>query len=410
MSLFKNDQLSTIYDDLVISRSSFTNALNDLSQENVKTILYMDFSNAYPTLTPRDNVKPTPMTGNHDYFCSKVIERSGLYSSHLTNFVIVDSPLFYIELFDQIQHRIDHANRVINARNDEALRTALFSESRKIPKTKEEIDFAIGKRIEAMKDTFLGNRLQLFREKIQSGSIRRLFDFYDEDYYYKSLKDSDIFDGVYSEINKFRRPSSSSDPEDIELHRLIDVYMVVSTIELRRSRNDRSLCYWGQDRLRKIFCDRQEELSRDATTPHIIIQSLLEAPHDRILKSEAIYNLNHRNAELHWLIEELLRLRDEQKVPITLAKAILNCRMELDAFLFAEEERVTPDDYSLLVRQISNRPARIKEAYERFARDAKSAEDIIKQVAGDLLNKEARQFLELRPNDRLRKLLKALDL
>jgi len=406
---FANEDLRAIYEDLVLSSVSFQNAIHDVSLENCRTVLYMDFSNGYPMLTPRDNAMPNPSRGSHDFFCSKVLERVGLYNSKTTNFIIADSPLFYIELFDQIQHRLDYANRVLNAKGDDALQGALLSEMRRIPTKKDEIEAAIDHRIANLKGKMLADRLTIFRDNIHSGAIRRIFDFYDSESYYDSLRNQHIFENIYRDINKFRRPSSSSDPDDIEFHKLIDVYMVMSTLDLRRMRNDYNLCYWGQDRLRKIFCDRQEEVSRDAVTPHIIVQSLLETPHDRVLKCEATYNIRHRSAELNWLVEELGKMKGEKKIPITLAKSILNCRVELDQFLFGSSDTVTPDEYNSLVRQISSRPGRVREAYERFAHDAKSAEEIVKEISGDLLNKEAREFLSLRPNERVRQLLFAMD-
>jgi hypothetical protein len=213
----------------------------------------------------------------HDTICRKVFENSGTYSSRLTKFIITYNPFFLFELFDQIEHRKSHARRVLEASSEDDMHSAILASIGGVPSEKSDVVKILSKQIAVTENTNLASRLALYRDKIQDGSIKDIFQFVDKSDYFRKIEDSEIFNLFLEDIDRFRRPSSSSDPHDAEMHRQIDVMMLLSTYGAAHAgKNKYHLKYWGQDKLRRIFDERMHDLSRDSVSPYLIQQAYME--------------------------------------------------------------------------------------------------------------------------------------
>ncbi len=402
---FKNDEVARVFDELRIFYASIVDARSDLDSDKI-TILNTDYANGYPFITPREH--DLSSKNNHDMICRKLFELSGTYSSRITRYVITYNPFFLFELFDQLDHRRAYARRVLDTKNDDDMHKAVLSAVREMPTDKESVKALIGKQVEQTQDGALTNRLNSYRDKIDSGAIANIFNYVDRERYFSRIENDEDFTIFMSDIDRFRRPSTSSDPHDAEMHKQIDVMMLLSTLSAQENGESVKLRYWGQDRLRRIFDSKMHELSRDALSPYLILQGLMEVSHDRILDSDLRYNLARRESEVKSVIEDLYKMRSVSTIPITLAKACLRSKNDINKIINGRTSVADVREYDDIMKTITKK-ARIKDVFEQAELDAANAEMILKQLAQVSIDPDARKILTLRPNRRITALLDKLN-
>src|SRR5262249_27420982 len=142
--------------------------------------------------------------------------------------------------------------------------------------------------------------------------------------------------------------------------------------------------------------------------PHMILQSLLEVGSDRNLHKEALYNMNHRREDLKVLESKLYAERQQDNIPLALAKSCRNITQEINQLLWGEGKMVQKQEYDDVIRKITDRGGKVKEIVARAADDTKSAEEIVKEIASGVRSRELEELSRLRPNERLMQLFHKL--
>ena len=405
---FANPAWKKGYADLLQLRRAFVNAINDLNGDKEQnTLLFLDFSCVYPLVTPRDNIAPSPARQKQDYAALQFLSNFSNYRGAI-NITPVYSPFLILELFDQLRHRRDYFDSVIRARNAPEMIASLKSTLISIPTSSSELEVALNDVIRNTASVQLASRLGTFVSLIKNNTIRSLFDFVDSKLFIKIFEENpDLIKEVSDQIPRFRRVSASTDPADRDFHKNIDILSVVFIRGIKRHVNWPILLV-GQDRLRRIFGDRVDDFSRDVMTPFILIKTLSEVPSDRDLIREALVSLKYRTKKIDRMLEDFLETRHEARPSPTVVQEMYAQEKEIKQSLYGDFKMKTEEEYQGMLSDIARNMPAIKDIFAQANDDAKTAEEMLRSIAENVINKDVEEVLGLFPNDRLNSLMKDL--
>src|SRR5271166_4874221 len=213
------------------------NAAADFKAREYSAVYHLDWNVLYPSITPRDNITPTPHSNEHDYFRYCVLNEIPSYKNLLGGDLVI-SPLAIVELCDQILHRKDYFASVYNSKNTEDMLKAITSRMATMPATKEELNKFIASIVASIESTSIKTRLLRFSDLIKDGSVKNVFCIpgMDRDAFFDAMADNNSFDIIHESISQFRRPESLSDPVDSEMHKIIDVLMLLTSQAMQKDK------------------------------------------------------------------------------------------------------------------------------------------------------------------------------
>lgn len=402
---FVNPECKKAYLDLHQMREAFANAMIDLSSdEESPTILFLDFSFVYPLVTPRGDISPTPRRAKQDYAALHFLKNFSKYRN-VSKLIPVYSPFLLLELFDQIKHRKDFYNSVVQASNPREAIRALKTALPHIPSNPSDLEKSLRQIVSQAGSPQLSDRLRIFVKMIQDGTLRSIHEFIPIDRFIPILEENqDLIKELYPNIDQFRRDSRSNDHADKEFHKIVDV-LVIAFVKGARKYSNHRIVFVGQDRLRRAFGHRIDELSRDILTPYIIIKSLSEVASDRILVDEALITIRHRLKTIARMMEDWYEVRRSRKIALPIVKSLFEQDQNLKNFMYGEFKMSTEKEYDELIGKIADNLPGIQSMFSRSFSDATNAETMLKELAETVINKDFEQILKLHPNKKLSELL-----
>lgn len=404
---FADAGLQTIYERFRQRAGALEDGISDLTGAGeVTTLDHIDFSVVYPLVTPRHVNQPNVSRTPYDFFSVSSLRNLAAYKN-VAGFFYCYSPFLMLELFDQIDHRLDWYDSIRNAKTTDELRTNMLRQLSHIPSRSTDVEAALERIIAGNTAPQMRERVVEFKSLIHDGVIRNLFEFIDEQHFYRALDARDDFDALSESIDSFRRRSTSSDPADREMHRAIDIYMILASSKLARVDGKR-LYYVGQERLRRIF-PRPHEYSRDILTPHLVLKAFAEVPSDRNLRNEAVANMQHRADELNRFGSILLKHRKDTKLPVAVARSLRSVHNAMNEFIYGGSQMIERDEYAEIIRSVAERPRAVRDMFDAAAKDAESAQEIVREVAESLRDESFRELDALKPNARVARLFAKLD-
>jgi hypothetical protein len=404
---FVDPELETIYGIFCQRAAALEDGIADLEHsDTITTLDHIDFSVVFPLVTPRDGPAPNPHDNPFDFFSLSSLRNLPDYKN-VAGFRFCYSPFMILELFDQIEHRREWFDSIRDSKSSDELRINILRRLSHVPTRPADVEKALENIISGHIAPAMANRVKEFKALVHENVVRNLFEFIEQDRFYAALQSEEDFADLAESIDEYRRRSSSNDPADRELHRIIDVYMVLATQKLARSDHKR-LYYVGQERLRRIF-PKPKEYTRDVLTPHMVLRTLKEVPSDRDLKTEALQNMRHRQEELEVLATKLLKFKGASRIPVALAVSLRNVNATIQEFVYGEARMTKPEEYHELIKRTTEKPSAVKDVFDAASKDAASAQDIVREVADSLRTEGFRELSHLKPNERVKKLFARLE-
>ena len=385
--------------------SAMRNALSDIRSGPDKTLVYfLDFNVVHPLIAPRQN------PNRHDIACASFLRNLRNYKQRSSRgFEVVYTPFLLLELFDHIEHRLEYLDKVLHSKTTEDFQSNLLSVLHKIPSTPEDVAKQTSNVVSGIASYSLRTQLQYFLGLIADGTIKSIYDFIGREKFMEIVaKGAPAYPAIEQEIGRFRRPSLSSDFEDREFHKMIDVATVVFIQKVVPEFNSLQVCYVGQDLLRRIFGSYMNERSRDALTPHIILQALTSIPSDRELREEAAILIEGYVETLQTMVTRSYNYRNHKVVPYGVVQKLYHDENRVLNFIFDKGEMATTEQYKGMLNMLSDQRKTIESIFGAARDDAKSAKEMLRQMADSAIAPDIAKLQTIFPSARLEKLLDEL--